>query len=135
MDEPRTSPASDLEPLSTRELITRVADDSRKLVRGELDLARAELRSDLRAEIKLAAGFGISGLLAFTALGLLFLALVAGLATGMPVWAAALVAAAVALVIAALAAAWGWAKRTRAPLGQTRDSVKETIEWTRHPVD
>jgi uncharacterized membrane protein YqjE len=135
MEERRMPPSGDLERLSTRELIARVADDSRKLVRTELELAHAELQSDVRAEIKLAASFGVSALFAFVALGLLFTALVAGLATGMPVWAAALVATVVALAIAALAAAWGWSKRARAPLGQTRDSVKETIAWTRHPVD
>lgn len=135
MDERRVPPTGELERLSTRELIGRVADDSRKIVRGELELARAELRRDMRAEVRAAAGFGAGALFGVLTIALLFTVLVAALATYLAVWAAALISAGVALIIAAITAAWGWARRARAPLRQTRDSVKETVAWTRHPVD
>jgi hypothetical protein len=48
--EERTGPPAPLEALENRELIAQVWDSAALLVRKEVELARAELRADLRRE-------------------------------------------------------------------------------------
>jgi predicted phage tail protein len=114
---------------STGELVGRLADESKELVKKEIDLAKAELRTELKCEAKLAIGFVAAGLAAFIALQLLLAAVVLGLAESMPGWVAALVVAGGVLVIGLVAALVGWGYRVRHPLSKTRKTLKEDAQW------
>jgi uncharacterized membrane protein YqjE len=117
--------------LSARDLLARIAADTRDLVRTEVALARAELAEDLRAEKAAATGLGIGALLAYAGVIFLFVALVFGLSGEMPDWGAALVVAGGLFVGGGLAALYGWRKRVARPLERTRRQVGETLEWAK----
>lgn len=122
-----------LRSMQTRELVAETGRKASLLVRKELELAKAELRADLRSEIKMAGGLGVAGVCALIGLELLLVALAFGLmeAGVLPGWAAALVIAGVVFAIGAAAGLWGWAKRVRKPLDATRRSLKEDVQWAR----
>ena len=114
---------------STGELVGRLAEESKQLVKKEVDLAKAELRTELKSEAKLAAGFVAAGFAAFLALQILLAAAVLGLAEAMPGWAAALVVGLALLVIGGVAALVGWRSRVQHPLSKTRKTLKEDAQW------
>jgi len=127
-DEPpdRSAPLTNA---STSQLVGRLAEESKDLVKKEVDLAKAELRTELKNEAKLALGFAAGGLAAFLALQILLAALVLGLAESMPGWTAALVVGGGVLAVGAAAALIGWGYRVRHPLSKTRKTIKEDAEW------
>ncbi len=123
-----------LEALSTRELVGDVAAKVGLLARKEVELAKSELRADLKQEAKMASGIGVAGLCALLTLNLLCVAAVLGLATVMPGWAAAFVVAAVVLAIGTIAGLVGWAMRVKEPLETTRKTLREDLQWTREKI-
>ncbi len=98
MDPNARSP--DLEHASTGELVTRLAEQVSALVKGELELARAELTEKGKRAGAGAGLAGAGGLLAAFGLAILLAAAVAALALVWPVWLAALVVGIVVLVVA-----------------------------------
>jgi hypothetical protein len=126
-------PGDPLRRMETRELVAETGRKASLLVRKELELAKAELRADLRAEIKMASGLGVAGLCALIGFEMLLVALALGLMEAglLHGWAAALIIAGVVLVIGAGAGLWGWAKRVRKPLDATRRSLREDVQWAR----
>lgn len=127
---PRGDP---LKRMQTKDLVAETGRKASLLLRKELELAKAELRADVRSEIKMASGLGAAGVCALVGLEMLLVALALGLMEGgvLPGWAAALVIAAAVLIIGAVAGLWGWAKRVRQPLETTRRSLKEDVRWAR----
>jgi hypothetical protein len=117
--------------LSTKDLLGRIAEDVKELVTVEVQLAKAEVKADLREELTMAKGLGAGALLGYAGVILLLVAGAFGLANVMPGWAAALVVAGALLLAAAGSAAFGWSKRVKNPLGATRRQVTETMEWAR----
>ncbi|MEE4238432.1 MAG: phage holin family protein [Anderseniella sp.] len=116
--------------------IRLLADDMMLLVREEVQLARQELELKMNQATN-GLLLGIAGILAaFVALGVLVYAAIAGLATQMPLWAAA---ASVGAVFALLALILLVAARRRLKPGnltphraissvsRTAHSIKETI--------
>jgi hypothetical protein len=80
----------------------------KSLVKGEIDLLKAELMGKAKA-FGLAAGFLIGALVvALYAIGVLLTAAVLGLATVMPGWLAAIVVAVAMLLIAGILGLIGW---------------------------
>jgi len=127
---------ADLDPLRqrpTKDLVSEAARTVTALARKEVELAKAELRQDLRAEVRMASGLGVAGACALVALQLGLTAVVLALmqAGVMPGWAAALVVAAVVLAVGTVAGLWGWAKRVRKPLSRTRTSIEENVRWAK----
>jgi membrane protein len=101
-----TTPAGPGDP-STAELLHRLTEQVSRLVRDELRLAQAELT---RKATRLASGaglFGGGGVIALYAIGCLIAAAVAGLATAVATWLAALIIGAALLVCAGIAALAG----------------------------
>jgi uncharacterized membrane protein YqjE len=132
----RAAPPSRGDPLKrmqTKELVAETGRKASLLLRKELELAKAELRADVRSEIKMASGLGAAGVCALIGLEMLLVALALGLMESgvLPGWAAALVIAGAVLVIGAAAGLWGWAKRVRRPLETSRQSLKEDVRWAR----
>ncbi|HSD22484.1 MAG TPA: phage holin family protein [Anaeromyxobacter sp.] len=121
---------------STKDLVTQLAQKVSLLAKKEVELAKAELKEDLRSEIKMASGLGVAGVCALVTLQLLLTAIVFALfeAEVMPGWAASLVVAAVVLAIGTAAGLWGWAKRVTKPLDTTRRSIEENVRFAKERI-
>jgi hypothetical protein len=132
-------PGAEAEPLrgmKTRDLVTELARKASLLARKEVELAKAELKADVRTEIRMASGLGVAGLCGIFTIQLLLVALVLALmeAQVLPGWAAALIVAAVVLAIGTAIGLWGWARRVRRPLDNTRRSLEEGVRWAKEQI-
>jgi hypothetical protein len=78
-----------------------------------------------------AKGLGAALVAGLTALNMLLVALVFGLATWMPGWLAALIVGGVLLVIGAIVGYVSWTRRVTAPLASTRKTLKEHLQWAK----
>lgn len=119
---------------SLADLARQLSLQTTHLARQEVELAKAELREKGRRAGAGAGMFGGAGAFAFYALGVLVAAAIAGLATVVDVWLAALIVAGVMLVIAAVLALAGKAKVKEAtpPMPeQALESVKEDVRFTK----
>lgn len=115
----------------TSALIGDLASQTKALVTKEMELAKLELKEDLRQELVAATRLGIAGLAGFLALNLLLVTCVLALAHVMANWGAGLLATGVMLVVAAAMAVSGWKRITRAPLERTRRTLKEDARWAK----
>jgi MFS family permease len=119
---------------SLSELGRQLSLQTTELVRYEVELAKAELRvKGKRAGIG-AGMFGGAGALGVYALGALTAAIIAGIAEALPVWASALIVAALYGAIAGILALRGKKKVQQAtpPLPEEAvQSVKEDVRYTK----
>jgi hypothetical protein len=92
---------------STHEVIQQLAEQLSRLVRDEVKLAEAEMTRKGKRIARGAGLFGGSGVVAVYGLGCLLAAAVAGLATVLATWLAALIVAAVLFAVAGVAALSG----------------------------
>jgi uncharacterized membrane protein YqjE len=116
--------------LGTAELVKQASQQMAELVRGELRLAVAEVK-DKGTRAGVGAGLlGGAGLVAAYGVAALLAAVVAALALALPVWAAALIVAAVLFAVAAGLAVKGRDKVTQAvppTPDQALDSTKQDV--------
>ena len=119
---------------SVGELARQLSEQTSRLVRQEMELAKAELAiKGKRAGIG-AGIFGTAGLLALYAVGALITAAIAALATAVDTWLAALIVAVVLGAAAGVAALLGKNKVQEAmpPVPEDSvESVKEDVQWTK----
>ncbi len=119
---------------SVAELIKQLSEQSSRLARQEVELAKAELAiKGKRAGIG-AGMFGGAGVAGFYGLGALIAAAVLALATAVAAWLAALIVAAVLAAVAAVLALQGKSKVAQAtpPVPeQAAESVKEDVQWAK----
>jgi MFS family permease len=119
---------------SLADLARQLSNQTTELVRYEVELAKAELRvKGKRAGIG-AGMFGGAGALGVYALGALTAAIIAGIAEALPVWASALIVAALYGAFAGILALRGKKKVQQAtpPLPEeTVQSVKEDVRYTK----
>src|SRR3954452_15473868 len=94
--------------LSTPALVTEAAREAITLMKSEIELARSELKEDLRAEIAAATGLSVAAVCALLVVNLLLVAAVFALASAMPGSLAALVVAAAVALAGAIAGIVGW---------------------------
>ncbi len=116
---------------ATSELIHRVAEQMSRLVRDELKLAQAEMTRKGTRVARGAGLFGGSGVIALYAVACLLAAAVAGLATVLPTWLAAVIVGAALLACAGIAALAGRSQLSRGmpPVPQeAADSIKLDAE-------
>jgi uncharacterized membrane protein YqjE len=118
------------------ELVKDLSAQTSTLVRKEIELARAELQEKGKVAGKgagLLAGAAVFGLLA---MGALTAGLIALLDTAMATWVAALIVMVLWAVVAAVLAKAGQGalKRATPPAPQTVETVKEDIQWAKHPT-
>jgi hypothetical protein len=78
---------------ATRALVVEIGRELVQLAQTEVDLARAELASNVRSGRRALVGLGVATMAALAGITLLLLSGVLGLATLMPGWLAALVVA------------------------------------------
>jgi MFS family permease len=126
-----TSASSDA-PLA--ELIKQLSEQSSRLARQEVELAKAELAyKGKRAGIG-AGMFGGAGVFGFYGLGALIAAAILILATAITAWLAALIIAVVLAAIAGILALQGKSKVQQAtpPVPEeATESVKEDVQWAK----
>lgn len=92
---------------SVSELVTRMSEQTSRLVRDEMRLAQAEFAEKAQQGGMGAGLFGAGGILAGFGFGALVAAAVLALALVVPAWASALIVAAVLFVAAGVAAVVG----------------------------
>jgi uncharacterized membrane protein YqjE len=119
---------------SMAELVKQLSEQTSRLARQEVELAKAELTvKGKQAGLGLGM-FGGAGAIGFYALGTLVAAAVLALATAVTAWLAALIITAVLAAIAGVMALQGKNKVQQAtpPVPeQTTESVKEDVQWAK----
>ena len=121
----------------TAELVKDISDQATRLVRSEIELAKAELAVKGKQAGIGAGMFGGAGLFAVFGFGALTAAAIAALATAVATWLAALIVAVVYFAIAGIAALLGKGRVQQAgpPLPELAiDSTKQDIETTKARV-
>ena len=131
---PPASVPARLESLSNKELLQHITRDAVTLAKKEVELAKAELKADLKAEIGMAKGLGVAGLCAIWAVSLILVAAALALGLVMPAWVAALLVAAAVLIVGGIAGMVGWGKRVKDPLETTRRTLKEDVRWAKERI-
>lgn len=119
---------------SIAELIKQLSEQSSRLARQEVELAKAELAIKGKRAGVGAGMFGGAGLIGFCGLGALTAAGVLGLATAVTAWLAALIVAVVLAAVAGVLALQGKRNVAQAtpPLPeQATESVKEDVQWAK----
>lgn len=119
---------------SLADLIRGTLHDAQDLVRGEIALAKAELRQEVRKVGSGAAALAAAAVAALCAVMFLLTALALGLtnALGWPAWAGFAIVGGLVLVIALALAMMGKRRfngEQRMPL--TTETMRETMQWTR----
>jgi nitrate/nitrite transporter NarK len=119
---------------SLAELIKQLSEQSSRLARQEVELAKAELAyKGKRAGIG-AGMFGGAGVFGFYGLGALIAAAILALATAVTAWLAALIIAVVLAAIAGVLALQGKTQVQQAtpPVPEeATESVKEDVQWAK----
>ncbi|MFP2927913.1 phage holin family protein [Pyxidicoccus sp. 3LG] len=123
---------SQLETLSTAELIRHALAESRLLVRAELLHAKKELRDELKAAKVAGILIGAGAVLLLAALPCLFVAL--GLALPLGTALGVLVVGVVLLAIAGLLLFLGIKRVPKKPLAHTQDRLKMDYQLTRETL-
>jgi uncharacterized membrane protein YqjE len=118
-----------VEGMTNRELVRHVIDNATLLAKKEIELAKVELRADLKQELSMVKGLGVAGVCALCVLNLLLVAVAMALGSVMSEWGAALLVAAVVLAVGTVAGLTGWGKRVKTPLEATRKTLKEDAQW------
>jgi putative superfamily III holin-X len=124
---------------SLGDLLSDLTDGSTQLVRDEIRLARAETVESLlslrRGAIWLGAG-AAGALCAAAAVVACLIMVISEYVVGGRTWLAALIVAAVLGIIAWLCVSRGSSALSASSLSphETTTSIKETVEWLRHPT-
>jgi uncharacterized membrane protein YqjE len=118
---------------SVGEVIGDVVANAQEMIRGEIRLAKTELRNDARAAAHSVGMLAAGVVLALYAFGMLLFTAVWALDTQLPQWTAGLVVATAVAIPAAILILVGRAKLQRIEPGpeQTIESMKENVEWIR----
>jgi len=119
--------------LPTPELISYIAGRAAYLVDRQVELAKAEIRENIRAELGMAVWLGVAATCAVVGVSLLCVSLVLGLGAAgiVSAWLASVLFGGVLLFTSILAALVGWGKRVTSPLAATRHALQETLEWAK----
>ncbi len=125
------SDADDPSHLPLGALVHQIANQAVALAKKQVELAITEMKADVKAEVGMAKGLGVTAIASLLALNALVVAGILALALVLPGWAAALIVAGVFLAVAGVAFAIGWKRRVTAPLRRTRESIKEDVRWSK----
>jgi uncharacterized membrane protein YqjE len=133
-DPPPGPDQADLRERPLGELLRQLSEETTRLVRQEIELAKAELTQKGR-QAGIGAGlFGAAAAIGLLALAALTTCLILALDAVMPAWLAALVVAVVYAIIAGVLALQGRNKVKQAvpPVPeQTVETVKEDVQWAK----
>jgi hypothetical protein len=115
------------------EIVQDVLRDVRDIVRGEVQLARTEVKGELQKAGKAGGYFAAAGICGFFAGACLVACIIAALATTMPVWLAALFMCVILACIAGAVYAGGRSRmKTVHPVPErTVETMKDNLEWAK----
>jgi MFS family permease len=119
---------------SVAELVKQLSEQTSRLARQEVELAKAELAAKGKRAGIGAGMFGGAGVFGFYAVGALVATAILALATAVSAWLAALIVAVVLAAIAGVLALQGKTKVQQAtpPVPeQATESVKEDMQWAK----
>jgi hypothetical protein len=120
--------------LSTPELIREIGAKSMLLARTELDLAKQEMKEDVRAEIAAIKAFAAAIVAGIATVNLLLVAAVFALIPYSTPVHAALAVAGIVLLLTVVAAGIAWQKRVKEPLDLTRKTVEEDVQFAKEQM-
>ena len=121
---------------SISDVLTDIVHNIQDIVRSEIRLAKTEVTEDWQHVRTAAVLLGVGVLVATNCVFFLLLCLVDALSQTMPPWAAALIVAGLLGVaaIVLLMSATKRLRRARNPAPKTVATLKETVEWAKHPT-
>ncbi|HVM34478.1 MAG TPA: phage holin family protein [Actinomycetota bacterium] len=131
------TPTDDLKGQPLPELFRQLSQETATLVRQEMELAKAEIRETGKKAGMGAGMFGGAGIVGFLALASFTAFLILLLVElGLDAWASALIVTIAYGGAAAVLAMQGRDKLKEAtpPAPQTVETVKEDVEWAKHPT-
>ena len=136
MQEPETetAPERPLEHLSTGDLVRQLFRGTSELLKKEVELARAEVGSDVKSAVGRIVGFVIAGMCAFLGVASLCAAAILGLAQSMTPWIAAAIVGGLMFIVAGVVVAIVKARSSHAPLERTQRTLKEDARWAKERV-
>jgi MFS family permease len=132
-----TQPREDLRERPIGELLRDLSQQTATLVRQEIDLAKAEVTEKGKKAGVGAGMFGAAGVAGLATLGAFTAFLILALATFLDGWLAALIVTILYGIVAGILALQGKKKfNEAAPLApeQTVETIKEDVEWAKHPT-
>jgi len=119
---------------TTRALVGEIGSQLVQLAQAEVELARAELASNMRSGRRVVVGLGVAAAAGLVGITLLLVAVVLALGTFMLGWLAALLVAALVFGVGATVGYLSWKHRPSSPLALTRKSLKEDWEWLKEQI-
>ena len=127
----RVDQPSPEQPLS--ELISRTTQDLATLVRKEIELAKVDIREDLRTGAKLGGLFGGAGFAGYLAVLFLALGLAFAIALALPLWSAFVIVGVLFGIVGYVLYQQGRTRMQSFTPGpeQTVETIKEDIQWLR----
>ena len=117
--------------LSNRALIGEITEKASLLAHKEIELAKAEIRANLRAELGMVKALSVAVIAALLGLNLLLVAGVLALGLTIAGWLAALIVGAGLLLVGAVSGYVGWRRLVTNPLAKTRQMLKEDVRWVK----
>ncbi|HON10625.1 MAG TPA: phage holin family protein [Chitinispirillaceae bacterium] len=117
--------------LSLPQVIKEIWAQFSRLMRKEIELAKTELRADIRSEVAMLSGLGIAAVLVLLTISMLLVTLILALSEILPGWAAGLIVSGVLLLLSAIVAIISWRKLVKVPLKRTREVLEGDIKFTR----
>ncbi|XXF77625.1 phage holin family protein [Myxococcaceae bacterium GXIMD 01537] len=121
-----------LETLSTPDLVRHALSEARLLVKAEVLHAKQELREELKAARTSGILMGAGAVLALV--GLTLLVFVVAAALPLALWLSALLVGVVVLLIAGGLAYWGFKRLPKKPLPHTQERLKLDVSLTRETL-
>jgi uncharacterized membrane protein YqjE len=125
------STSSSARELSNRELLGEITGTASMLVRKEIELAKAELRADFKAQLSMVAMLAVAAVIALVGVNILVVAGVLALGLVMAGWLAGVIVAFVLLAVAGILGYIGSRRIVTNPLAVTRQSLKEDVRWVK----
>ena len=117
--------------LSNLQLVKEIISQVSLLAKRQIELAKAEIRADVRAEARVAGGLGLAAVGAIIVATLLLVTAALALSLVLPGWAAGLIVTGVVAIAVALVALFSWRRRVRTPLQHSRDELKRDVRFAR----
>ena len=120
--------------LGTGELVKQIAHQADVLVKKQIELAKAELRHDIKAEATAFGGLGVSAVLAIITITLLLVTAALALSLVLPGWGAGLIVTGVTLAATLIIALVSWKRRVATPLARTRETLRDDVRWAKEQL-
>ncbi len=117
--------------MGTGELVKQIGAQAEVLLHKQIELAKVELKRDLKAEAAAVGGLGASAVLAIISVTLLLVTAALALSLVLPAWGAGLIVTGVMIAATLTVALISWKKRVSTPLARTRETLRDDVRWAK----